>query len=93
MEVHINMPESRRAWDHAMEDLGAYFVGALKRRNVEVCERKLGEADRERFREAKAVEVKNFVASEAFEVFATAPSAQQGPSHRHALDPHLEGEG
>ena len=92
MEVHINMPEGRRAWDRAMEDLGAYFVGALKGRNVEVCERKLGEADRERFREAKAVEVKNFVASEAFEVLPQ-HLQQQGPSHRHALDPHLEGEG
>ena len=68
VEVHVNMPESRRGWERAMEDLGAYFVGALKRRNVEVCERKLAESDKERFREAKAVEVKNFVASEAFEV-------------------------
>ena len=36
MEVSIEWPETRRAQEHAMRDLKAFFIGALKRRAAEV---------------------------------------------------------
>ena len=67
VEVQIDLPESQRGWNEATRDFSSYFVGALKRRAVEVTERHLSSEDRARFQEAKAVEVKNFIAAEAFE--------------------------
>ena len=74
VEIALDLPESRRGLEKATNEFGSYFVGALKRRNVEVSERRLSAEDRERFREAKSIEVRNFVAAEAFE----------------ALPPHLQ---
>ncbi|OLP92132.1 Retrovirus-related Pol polyprotein from transposon TNT 1-94 [Symbiodinium microadriaticum] len=67
VEVAISMPESARGWQEAAKDLTSYFVGALKRRAVEVSEKHLSEEDRARFKEAKSIEVKNFIVSGAFE--------------------------
>ena len=50
-----------------MQDLQCYMVGALKRRAVEVRERTLSEPERKQFTEAKAAEVRNFIAARAFE--------------------------
>ena len=68
VEIEIPMPDSQRGRDRAWRDLGTYFVGSLKRRAVELSERKMTADEREAFRGAKAVEVKNFVASKAFEI-------------------------
>ena len=68
IEIEIAMPESRRGQEQAWRDLGSYFVGSMKRRAVELSERRMTAEDREAFNGAKAVEVKNFVASNAFEV-------------------------
>ena len=68
VEIEIPMPDSQRGRDRAWRDLGTYFVGSLKRRAVELSERKMTPDEREAFRGAKAVEVKNFVASKAFEL-------------------------
>ena len=67
VEVEVAVPESRRGLDSMTRDMQSYFVGALKRKAVEVSERRLSPADRERFQEAKGVEVKNFIAAQAFE--------------------------
>ena len=67
IEVAIDMPESKRSMEAAARDLSGFFVSALKRKAVEVSERRLNEGERQAFKEAKAVEVKNFVASRAFE--------------------------
>ena len=67
VELEIEMPSSDRGWQQAMRDLPAYFVGALKRRAVELSERKMTSAERDQFREAKNIEVRNFVAAKAFE--------------------------
>ncbi|CAE7576940.1 unnamed protein product, partial [Symbiodinium pilosum] len=63
----IPMPDTKRGLDKAWADLGSYFVGSMKRRAVELSERKMTVAERAAFEGAKAVEVKNFVASNAFE--------------------------
>ena len=67
VEVAIDLPESAQGCSKASHDLKNYFVGALKRKAVEVSERRLSPADKERFRGAKAIEVRNFLAAKAFE--------------------------
>ena len=68
VELEFTFPESQRGRDRAFLDLGAYFVGNMRRRAVELSERRLTPAERESFQGAKAIEVKNFVASKAFEI-------------------------
>lgn len=67
MEVQIDLPESTRAFKRAVTDLPSFFVGALKKRAVEVSEKHMTEEEREMFKGAKLSEVKNFIAAEAFE--------------------------
>ena len=64
-----------------------FFVGALKRKAVEVCERKLSPEDRAKFQEAKAIEVKNFIAAKAFQSLPShlQPSASQAVGMRWIL--------
>ena len=68
VEIEIAMPESKRGMSKALEDLGAYFVNNLKRRAVELSEKRMTAAEKEEFRGAKGVEIRNFLASEAFQV-------------------------
>ncbi|CAE7420984.1 RE1 [Symbiodinium sp. CCMP2592] len=67
VEVAIDMPTSKRGIEQASRNLCGYFASALKRRAVEMSEKRLSEGERQCFQEAKAIEVKNFVASRAFE--------------------------
>ena len=67
VEVQVELPESSRGFKRAMANMSSFFVGALKKRAVEVCERRLSEQERQEFRLAKLSEVKNFIAAEAFE--------------------------
>ena len=65
--IEIEMPQSNRGWDKFFNNPQSYFVGALRRRAVEVSEKRLSPEDREKFREAKNKEVRNFIAAQAFE--------------------------
>ena len=67
VEVQVELPESSRGFKKAMVNMSGFFVGALKKRAVEVCERRLSEQEKQEFRQAKLSEVKNFIAAEAFE--------------------------
>ena len=67
VEVSIDLPETKRGTEKAIDNLYNYFAGALKRQAVEVSERRMSESDKQAFKEAKAVEVKNFLAAKAFE--------------------------
>ena len=67
VEVHIDLPDSHRKLKQATANLASYFVGALKKRAVEVSEKRLDPQEREQFKSAKLAEVKNFIAAEAFE--------------------------
>ncbi|CAE7244002.1 RE1, partial [Symbiodinium sp. CCMP2456] len=86
-EVAIDVPQSRRGLETMTRDLQNYFVGALKRKAVEVSERRLSPADRERFQEAKSVEVRNFIAAQAFEALPDElkPSREQAVGMRWIL--------
>ena len=65
--IEVEMPQSNRGWDKFLSNPQSYFVGALRRRAVEVSEKRLSPEDREKFREAKNKEVRNFIAAQAFE--------------------------
>ena len=67
VEIEIPMPESKRGIQKAIQNLESYFVGAFKRRAVEVNEKRLTPEERQKFKEAKDVEVRNFIAAKAFE--------------------------
>ena len=87
VEVEVEMPETRRTWEKAANNLQAFFAGALKRRAVEVSEKKLSPQELQQFKEAKAVEVKNFLAAEAFQTLPPhlRPSASQAIGMRWIL--------
>ena len=68
MEIEIALPESRRGQQRAWKNLGGFLVGSMRRRAVELSERRMSPQELEAFRGAKAIEVKNFVASKAFEI-------------------------
>ena len=67
MEVVVDLPGSKGGKTKAIEHFRSYLVGALKRQAVEVSERRLSEEERQAFKEAKSVEVKNFIGAQAFE--------------------------
>ena len=68
VEIEIPMPDSQRGCKKALGDLQSFFIGSLKRRAVELSERKMTETEKAEFKGAKGVEVRNFIASRAFEV-------------------------
>ena len=67
VEIAFDLPESKRGWHTASRHLPSSFAGAMKRKVVEVCGRKLSREDRLRFQCAKEVEVQNLTAAQAFE--------------------------
>ena len=87
VEIEVEMPQSDRAWKQAMNNLQCYMVGAFKRRAVEVREKHLNEEEKAMFREAKAVEVRNFIAAKAFETLPDhlKPNYQQAIGMRWIL--------
>ncbi|CAE7205304.1 RE1 [Symbiodinium sp. CCMP2592] len=87
VEVEIDMPNTARQWERATANLSAYFTGALKRQAVEVSEKRLSPQELAQFKEAKMIEVKNFLAAKAFEVLPKhlQPSKEQAIGMRWVL--------
>ena len=87
VEVEIEVPDSLRGRKGMCQNLSAFFVGAMKRKAVEVSERKLTPSEREQFKQAKMIEVKNFIAAEAFKSLPAhlQPSADQAMGMRWIL--------
>ena len=68
VEIEVSLPTTRASSERAVADFPAFFVGNLKRRSaVEIHEKHLTEEEKAQFRQAKTVEVNNFIASKAFE--------------------------
>ena len=65
--VEIPLPEEGEALDKALNNLTGFFVGAMKRQAVEVNEKRLTAQERQEFSEAKGIEIRNFLAAQAFE--------------------------
>ncbi|CAE7241426.1 RE1 [Symbiodinium sp. CCMP2592] len=87
VEVEIELPNNPKSWSRALQDLPCYMVGAMKRRAIEVREKTLSEDERAQFSAAKAAEVKNFLASQAFESLPShlKPSREQAIGMRWIL--------
>ena len=85
--VEVPLPGHSQQIKQATRDLGAYLACALKKRAVEVSEKRLSAADREKFQKAKMIEVKNFLAAEAFEALPEGlrPSKEQAVGMRWIL--------
>ena len=85
--VELDMPDSKRGWQKALNNLEGFFTGTLKKKSVEVSERRLTPAERAEFQAAKATEVRNFIASEAFKVLPPElqPSRSQAVGMRWVL--------
>ncbi|CAE7036286.1 RE1, partial [Symbiodinium sp. CCMP2456] len=81
VEVSLELPDTAKAWSKATQNFQGYFIGALKRRAVEVSEKRLSPQELAQFKEAKAIEVKNFIAAEAFQ--ALPPHLR--PHHSQAI--------
>ena len=81
VEVALDMPTTAKGWDQACRDLPTYFLNNIKKRAIEVSEKRLTDEERELFKGAKAVEITNFVAAKAFE---TLPEELQ-PSKSQAV--------
>lgn len=64
--VEIEMPSTRHGTEKVLGDLKNYFVQSMKRKAIEVSERRLTE-EKMAFNNAKAIEVNNFIAAKAFE--------------------------
>ena len=64
--LEIEIPDSTRGWKRFEANPEAFVVNQMKKKQVEVQERKLSEEEAKRFSEAKSTEVKNFIAAECF---------------------------
>ena len=95
VEIGIDMHESKRGMQRALNNLEAFFTGALKKRAIEVCERKLNPQDKAAFQEAKNIEIKNFLSSKAFEALPKhlQPSKSQAIGMRWILTWKLKPDG
>ena len=95
MAVEVEMPSTEKGWTQACRDLRGYFVGALKRRAAEVHEKHLSPEERQEFAAAKSVEVRNFVASGAFEALPDhlVPSRDQAIGMRWILTWKMKDDG
>ena len=95
MEVAIDLPHTDKEWKHFAQDATAYVTGMIKRRAVEVSERKLSTEDQLKFKAAKAVEVKNFISAQAFEALPShlKPSREQAIGMRWLLTWKVQDDG
>ena len=66
VQMELEVPDTVRGRQQMCRNLEGFFVGALKRKAVEVNERRLTNEEKLQFKEAKGIEVKNFIAAEAF---------------------------
>ena len=67
VEIAIDMPTTKRGMKQTVDNLEGYFLNHLKRRAVEVSEKRMTPEEYQQFQVAKQSEVKNYIASKAFE--------------------------
>eukprot|EP00439_Symbiodinium_sp_Y106_P024975 s3776_g3.t1 len=87
VEIAVDLPYTEKEWKRFTQDATAYVAGMIKRRAVEVSERRLSTEDQMKFREAKAAEVRNFISAQAFEALPAhlKPSREQAIGMRWLL--------
>ena len=67
-EIGIDIPTSKRGFQSFLNDPQAFVVNQLKRKTVEVTERRLSPEEYKKFQEAKDKEVRNYIKSHCFRV-------------------------
>lgn len=67
VSLAIDLPQTRGGSERALRDFEGFLVTNLKRKSVEVSERRLTPEEKEAFAGAKAIEVNNFISAKAFE--------------------------
>ena len=67
VEIEVELPTQHRNWKKFFKNSQAFFISALKRRSIEVSERRMSAEEHEQFSGAKQVEVDKFVAAEALQ--------------------------
>ena len=87
VEICIELPSNINSLNKTMKEFPAYFVAQLKKRTVEVSEKRMNKEEYEQFSGAKDIEVRNFVASKAFEALPAhiRPSKEQAMRMRWIL--------
>ncbi|CAE7454855.1 RE1 [Symbiodinium sp. CCMP2592] len=95
VEVAVDLPTTEKEWKRFGQDATAYVAGMIKRRAVEVSERRLSAEDQLKFKAAKAVEVKNFLSAQAFEALPShlKPSREQAIGMRWLLTWKVQDDG
>ncbi|OLQ00874.1 Copia protein [Symbiodinium microadriaticum] len=95
VEVEVAIPETQRGILRMTRNFEGYFVGQMKRKAVEVSERRLSPEEQAEFRGAKQVEVKNFLSADAFEALPKhlQPSCDQAVGMRWVLTWKLKDDG
>ena len=78
IEVHIDMPTSKRGWKKFSNNPEAYICSIMRKKQLEVNEKKLTKEEVLQFIQAKQKEVRNFVASECFEAEAARKHVDEG---------------
>eukprot|EP00435_Cladocopium_sp_Y103_P018219 s2415_g4.t1 len=68
VEITIELPDSKRGIQKFIENPEAFVVSQLRRKTVEVQERKLTRAEVEQFNEAKQKEIRSFLQAQCFKV-------------------------
>ena len=67
VELQLELPVSGNQMNQFVRNPEQFFIKSLKRKNVEVSERRLQPEEREGFRNAKTAEVKKFLSAKAME--------------------------
>ncbi|CAE7688746.1 RE1 [Symbiodinium sp. CCMP2592] len=95
VQVEVPLPDTNRGVQKLVRNFEGYFVGHMKRKAVEVSERRLTPAELQEFRAAKQVEVKNFLSADAFQALPAhlQPSKEQAVGMRWVLTWKLKDDG
>ena len=95
VEVEVDLPTSHRGMIRMANNFQGYFVGQLRRKAVEVSERRLTPSEQEEFRAAQEIEIKNFLSADAFEALPAhlQPSNDQAVGMRWILTWKLRDDG
>lgn len=67
VEIEVELPATKRGYLAAFADFEGFMVTNMKRRAIELTEKRMTPDELRQFQEAKGVEVRNFIAARAFE--------------------------
>lgn len=60
VEIEVELPTQQRGWKKFFKNSQAFFISALKRRSIEVSERRMPAEEHEQFSGAKQLQLKHY---------------------------------